>query len=241
LATERDKEISEIVVKPPNKKVRSQPSIKPKAVILSKLKLVLRLLPIWVYEWVFKRALYYFKTVNRKAGKTIAMGFLQLETFEHVGSVVKVFKWIILPASIVYVLASFWLLKEITLGSALIGVVFFFYSNFLPDIPAIFRSKYHPGIEALNSRLPWYKNYALLLFAPVFIVLFLCGKKIEWKTIETFHNLKSLAIYIAFLSIIGCLLFARFPIGIGAVAETISLPLYGLAGYLTHLKVDLCI
>jgi hypothetical protein len=71
--------------------------------------------------------------------------------------------------------------------------------------------------------------------------LFFCGKKIEWTTIETFHNLKSLAIYIAFLSIIGFLLFVSFPIGIGDIAETASLPLYGLAGYLTHLKVDLCI
>lgn len=171
----------------------------------------------------------------------MALWFMKLETFEHVGSVVKVFKWIILPASLIYILSGYCFLKENALDSALIGVVIFFYSNFLPDIPAIFRRKYHEGLEALNNRLPWYKNCALLLFAPLFIALFLCGKKLKWKTIETFHNLKSLAIYTGFLSIVGFLIFASFPIGIGDVIETISLPLYGLAGYLTHLKVDLCI
>jgi len=201
----------------------------------------LRLLPALVYEWLFKRVLYYFKTVNRKAGKTLALWSMKLETFEHFGSVVKVFKWIILPASLIYIFSGYCFLKENALDSALIGVVIFFYSNFLPDIPAIFRRNYYEGLEALNNRLPWYKNCALLLFAPLFIALFFCGKKLKWKTIETFHNLKSLAIYTGFLSIVGFLIFVSFPIGIGDVVETISLPLYGLAGYLTHLKVDLCV
>ncbi len=199
------------------------------------------MLPGWLYEIFYKQVLGYFRTVNRNAGKTIKLWFMKLETYEHVDSVLKVFKWIIFPASLIYIVASFCFIKEIVLDSALIGVLFFFYSNFLPDIPAIFRSKYHQGLEVLNSRLPWYKNFALLLFAPLFIVLFFCGKKIKWKTIETFHNLRSLAVYTGFLSIVGLLIFVSFPLGVGDAIETVSLPLYGLAGYLTHLKIDLCV
>lgn len=216
-------------------------SIRSKTVRLSRLKLLLHLFPIWVYELFYNSVLRYFRTVNRKAGKTIDLWFMKAETLQHVDSVVKVFKWIVLPASLIYFLASFSLLKENALDSALLGAVFFFYSNFLPDIPAIFRGKYYEDLEALNKGLPWYKKYALLLFAPLFIVLFLCGMKLGWKTIETFHNLKSLAIYIVFLSVIGSLLFVSLPIGLGDATKAMSLPFYGLAGYLTHLKVDLCI
>jgi len=166
---------------------------------------------------------------------------MKMETFEHVDSVIKVFKWVILPVTFIYVIGAVCLLRENALDAALLGILLFFYSNFLPDLPAIFRSKYHEGVEALNNRLPWYKNCLLLLFAPLFIVLFFFGKKIKWKTIETFHNLKSLAIYTGFLSIVGFLIYASFPLGAWDVIETASLPLYGLAGYLTHLKVDLCI
>ena len=162
-------------------------------------------------------------------------------TLQHVDSVVKVFKWIIVPASLLYVIASFSILRENALDSALIGVAFFFYSNFLPDIPAIFRGTYYEGMQALDQGLPSYKKYALLLFAPLFIGLFLCGIKLGWKTTETFHNLKSLAIYMGFLSFMGFLMFARFPIGMGNAIEIFSLPIFGSAGYLTHLKVDLLI
>ena len=200
----------------------------------------MRLLPVLIYEWFFRRVLHYFKAVNLKAGKTIALWFMKLETFEHVGSVIKVFKLIILPASLFYLLANLYFLKEISVGSALVGVIFFFYSNFLPDIPAIFRSKYYENFEP-SKRLQRYKNCALLLFAPLFVVLFFFGKKISWRTTETFHNVKSLAIYICFLSLVGFLLFVSFPIVIGDLVAAISLPLYGMAGYLTHLRVDFII
>jgi len=238
VATKRKKDYG-IVVKASNKRSLSQRPIKPKT-RLSSLKLLFHLFPIWAYEKFYNSVLRYFRTVNRKAGKTIELWLIKAETLQHVDSIVKVFKWIVVPASLIYVLASFSILKENALDSTLLGVAFFFYSNFLPDIPAIFRGKHYEDLKTLNQGLPGYKKYALLLFAPLFIALFLCGIKLGWKTTETFHNLKSLAIYTGFLSIIGFLIFASLPIGIGDAIETISLPLFGLAGYLTHLKVDLC-
>jgi hypothetical protein len=62
---------------------------------------------------------------------------------------------------------------------------------------------------------------------------------LRWKTIETFHNFKSLSVYGAFLLTLGVFAFGDFPISVGDITEIISLPIYGLAGYFTHLKVDL--
>jgi len=182
----------------------------------------------------------YFKTVNRKAGKRMKFLSMKTETFEHVDSVVKVFKWVILPATFIYVSVGFCFLGENALDSALVGILLFFYSNFLPDLPAIFRKAYNRDMGVMPESVPWYKTCALLLFAPLFIGLFLCGIRLGWKTIETFHNFKSLAVYVAFLSIIGFSVFTSFPIGIGDVTESLSIPFYGLAGYMTHLRVDLC-
>jgi hypothetical protein len=47
-------------------------------------------------------------------------------------------------------------------------------------------------------------------------------------------------IYGVFLFTLSLFAFADFPISIGDITEILSLPLYGLTGYLTHLKVDLC-
>jgi len=207
---------------------------------LSRIKTFFRLLPIRVYERFHNFVLSYFKTVNYKAGKRLKFWFMKMETFEHVDSVIKVFKWVILPATFVYVLADFCFLRANVWDSALLGVLLFFYSNFLPDLPAIFRRKNLLNLGIKDPSLPWYKNYTLLLFAPIFIVLFLCGLKWRWKTIETFHNFKSLAVYVVFLSVIGFFVFSSFSMGLGNVIESLSVPFYGLAGYLTHLRVDLC-
>jgi hypothetical protein len=236
----RRKEGSEIVVKAPHERFLIGYTAEAKEAKRSKVERFFRLLPLKIHGKLHSFVLSYFKTVNHKAGKRMKFLFMKLETFEHVDSVIKVFKWIILPATLFYVLGSFFFLRETVFDSALLGILLFFYSNFLPDLPAIFRRKNHRDIGIKDKSLPWYKNCALLLFAPLFIGLFLCGIRLRWKTIETFHNFKFLAIYVAFLSIIGFFVFTSFPIGIGDVTESLSVPFYGLAGYLTHLRVDLC-
>jgi hypothetical protein len=104
-----------------------------------KLKRFFHFLPTRAHRRVHNFVLSYFGTVNRKAGKSMKFLAMKLETFEHVDSVIKIFKWVILPATFAYVLGVFCLLGENVLDAALLGVLLFFYSNFLPDLPAVFR------------------------------------------------------------------------------------------------------
>jgi len=193
-----------------------------------------------IYDKLFGFVLHYFKSVNRKAMSKIAFWFMKCETLQHVDSLIKMFKWVVLPVSIIYVCANFYFFGENALDSMLLGILVFFYSNFLPDLPSIFRGKVYHDERDTTEDLPWYKKYALLLFVPLFIGAFFCGIRLGWKTTETFHNFKSLMIYGGFLFIFGFFAFGDFPISIGDITEILSLPFYGFVGYLTHLKVDLC-
>jgi hypothetical protein len=193
-----------------------------------------------IYDKLFGFVLHYFKSINRKARSKLAFWSMRCETSQHVDSLIKVFKWVVLPASLLYVFANFYFLGQNALDSMLLGILIFFYSNFLPDLPSIFRKKIHHDVRDITDDLPWYKKYALLLFAPLFIGAFFCGTRLRWKTTETFHNFKSLIIYVVFLFMLSFFAFGDFPMSIGDITEILSVPSYGLIGYLTHLKVDLC-
>jgi len=160
---------------------------------------------------------------------------MEEETLEHVHFSIKVFKWVVLPASLLYVFTNFYFFGGNVLGSVLWGILLFFYSNFLPDLPSIYRRKKDNG---KLEDLPWYKKYALLLFAPLLIWVLFSGMRLKWETRDTFHNFKSLTIYGTFLLMLGFFAFVKFPISIGNLTEILSIPLYGVAGYLAHLKVD---
>lgn len=192
------------------------------------------------YNKLYGTVLRYFKSVNRRARSKIADWSMRCETLQHVSILTKVFKWVILPVSFLYVFIDLYFLGQNALDSMFCGILVFFYSNFLPDIPSIYRMKIHHDIRDTTEDLPWYKKYALLLFAPLFIVAFYCGIQLGWKTTETFHNFKSLAVYAVFLFSLSFLVFGSFPISIGDITEILSLPFYGSVGYLTHLKVDMC-
>ena len=181
----------------------------------------------------------YFKTVNRRAKRKLAIWWMKHETRQHVDLLIKVFKWVVLPASLLYVCADFYFFGQNALDSMFLGILIFVYSNFLPDLPSIYRRRkiYH-DLRVTTEDLPWYKKYVLLLFAPLFIGAFFLGIQLRWKTTETFHNFKSLAIYVVFLLLLGFFTFGVFPISIGEITEILSLSFYGMIGYLTHLKVD---
>jgi len=165
---------------------------------------------------------------------------MKLETFEHVHLLTKVFKWIVLPSSAFYGCTMFIFFGQNALDAILLANLLFFYSNFVPDLPAIFRRRvYRDDRDALHENLSKYTAYALLLFAPLFIALLFCGKKIKWKTTETFHNFKSLIVYGAFLFMLGFLVVLVFHFSLGGIIEVLCVPLFGLLGYLTHLKVDM--
>ncbi|MEM3703708.1 MAG: hypothetical protein QXX79_04755 [Candidatus Bathyarchaeia archaeon] len=160
---------------------------------------------------------------------------MEEETLEHVNSSVKVFKWVILPSSFLYVFFVFCLFGENALDSMLWGLLVFFYSNFLPDLPSIYRRK---GRNKKNEDLKWYKKYAILLFAPLLVWILFSGMRLNWRTAETYHNFKSLTVYGILLFLLGFLAFVRFPLEIGNIIKILFFPFYGVMGYLTHLKVD---
>ena len=188
-----------------------------------------------LYSAFFGFVLHFFKSINRKVKSKLPVWRMKEETLEHVHSSIKVFKWIILPISLLYVTADFYFFRENALDSMLWGLLIFFYSNFLTDMPSIYRkTNYNGGAKDL----PWYKKYALLLFAPLLIWVLFSGIRLAWRTTDTFHNFKSLTIYGTFLFLLGFFAFVRFPITIGNITEILSIPLYGAIGYLTHLKVD---
>jgi len=203
-----------------------------------KVKRFFRVMPLLMHNTLYGSVLHYFKSVNRKAGSKLPLWCMKRETYSHVYLLIKVLKWVVLPASLLYVCADFYFFGQNAMDSMLWGLLIFFYSNFLPDLPSVYRRKTYRDISATTEDLPWYKKYALLLFAPLFIGAFFLGYR-RWNTTETFHNFKSLAIYVVFLFILSLFAFGGFSISIGDITQILSLPAYGLIGYLTHLKVDL--
>jgi hypothetical protein len=209
----------------------------------SKVKRFFKTTSYLMYRALYVSVLRYFKSINQRAGSSLNLWYMKRETSEHIKSLIKVFKWVILPASLIYVCVDFYFFGENALDSMFLGILIFFYSNFLPDIPSIYRRRKSYGGAWHASRgtdedLSWDVKYALLLFAPLFIGAFFCGIRLRQKITDTFHNFKSLTIYVAFLLLLSFFAFGDFSISIGELTEILSVPFYGLVGYLTHLKVD---
>ncbi|MEM3731072.1 MAG: hypothetical protein QW667_06830 [Candidatus Bathyarchaeia archaeon] len=188
-----------------------------------------------LYNALFGFVLHTFKSLNQKVKSKFPVWRMEEETTEHVHASIKAFKWIVLPASLFYTTLCLLLFGENALDSTLWGVIVFFYSNFLPDLPSIYRKK---KIDVKKRDPPWYKRYALLLFAPLFVWILFSGVRFNWKTTETFHNFKSLTVYGIFLFIVGFFAFVKFPVNLGNLIKIVSIPFFGVVGYLTHLKVD---
>ena len=188
---------------------------------------------------LFSFVFHFFKKMNQKAERNVKDWYGKLETFEHVTSFISVYKWVVLPASILFVGAAFFFFGQNVLLHVLWGQLLFVYSTFLPDLPAVYRRQSREGRDP--TELPWYKTYSLLLLAPFFLGVLLVGIRLGWRITENFHNIRSLIIYGAFLSVCGLLTFGAFPISMREVLNILAIPVYGMAGYITHLKVDLCL
>lgn len=176
----------------------------------------------------------FFQGINRRMGSKLSVWQIEEETYEHV-HVLCIMLCLILPASLLYLFTDFYIFRENALDSILGGLLIFFYSNFLPDLPSIYRRKKE---NRKVKELAWYKKYSLLLFAPLIVGAFYSGIRLRWKTAETYHNFKSLMIFGAFLFFLSLFTFGDLSISIGDITEIVSFPLYGVIGYLTHLKVD---
>ena len=211
-----------------------------KKLIFKDIKICARSLFHSLYKKIYSMVLGYFSRVNHKINIKIPLWFMKIETFEHVNLLTKVFTRTVLLLGIIYSATIFVFFGRFPLGSLLLGMLMFFYSNFVPDLPAIFRIKKSCPKERdfLNDKFSKIKSYALLLFIPMFIFLIFCGKKTKWKTSETYHNFKSLAIYGTFITILGVFILIVFQNSTVAIIEVIWVLLLSLLGYLTHLKVD---
>jgi hypothetical protein len=188
-----------------------------------------------LHNALFVFILNFFENINKKIRSKLPFWRLEEETSEHVRMAVEVFEVIVLPFSIIYLFGNLFFLKENAFDSTLWGILIFFYSSFLPDLTSICRR----GKEKKGIRdLPWYKKYAILLFAPLFVLLLFSNVRLGWKTTESFHNFKSLTIYGGFLLLWGFVVFGGFPVSWGQVTEMLVLPFYGVIGYLAHLRVD---
>jgi len=202
---------------------------------IRKILAAIRHILVGLHNALFIFVLGFFENLNRKIRSRLPSRRLEEETSEHVRMAIEVFEFIILPFSTIYLFGDLFFLKENALDSMLWGMLIFFYSNFLPDLTGIYRG----GDEKKGiGDLPWHKKYAILLFAPIFILLLLSNFQLGWKTTETFHNFKSLTIYGGFLLLCGFIFFGGFPISLGQITEMLVLPLYGAIGYLAHLRVD---
>ncbi len=189
---------------------------------------------VFLYNALYGFVLAFFKGINHRIGSKLSIWHMEKETYEHVHLLCIVLCFL-LPASLLYVFTDFYLFKENALDSMMWGLLIFFYGNFLPDLPSIYRRKKEKG-EAED--LAWYKKYSLLLFAPFLIWAFYSGIRLSWRTADTFHNFRSLTVFGGFLFVLSFFAFGDLPISVGDLTEIASLPLYGLIGYLTHLKVD---
>jgi hypothetical protein len=187
-----------------------------------------------LYEALYAFVLHSFKSINRKIRSRFPVWRMKEETSEHVRHSVEVFIRMVLPLSLAYTFGYQLILGENVLGPMLWGLIVYFYSNFLPDLPSIYRKKN----ESEGADLPWYKKYALLLFAPLLVWLLFSGIRLSWRTMETYHNFTSLAIYGTFLFAVGFLGFAGLPLVIEGLVKILFFQSCGIIGYLSHLKVD---
>jgi len=149
-----------------------------------------------LYNALFGFVFNFFKSLNQKVRSKLPVWRMEEETLEHVRSSVKIFKYVVLPASLLYVFLEFYFFGENVLDSMFWGLLVFFYSSFLPDLPSIYRGKAKSGKA---EDLPWYKKYAILLLAPLLVWILFSGIQLSWRTTETYHNFKSLTIYGIFL------------------------------------------
>ncbi len=174
--------------------------------------------------YLFNFILFLIRSIEKKVGRRIIVRRVALK---HFSFMVWMFKKIVLPLGFCYLLVGLFY-QEAVLDSLLWGIMLFVYGNFFPDFDSLFM-----GRKNRVMKLSWHKKCLLLCFAPLCILMFSMGK---WKiplleTPKIFHSFKSVTIYCVFLSLLGFLFY-------GNLIEITSPLIFGLLGYLAHLKVD---
>ena len=171
---------------------------------------------------------YWDELIGKKIPSYVELKKMEEEIKEHFTFLKWTFKRIILPLAIFYAIAGIFFFEINVLGSLVIALLIFLYSNFLPDIDFLMKETKD---KKLASR--GYEKYALLFFAPVIMYYILDGRKKPIYTLKGkyFHNFKTVLIYGAFLFIVGAILGQEN-------LKMIILPLFGMLGFSFHLMVD---
>jgi hypothetical protein len=149
------------------------------------------------------------------------------EIKEHFTFVSWMFKRIVLPLIVFYVIVSLMLNINI-FGPLFIMLLLFLYSNFLPDTDFLIKKTRDKKKESL-----WYEKYSLLFFAPVIMYYIIAGRARPLYSTEErcFHNFRTAVIYGIFLFIVGCIFWSE-------TIKRVMLPLFGVLGFIFHLMVD---
>ena len=175
--------------------------------------------------YLFNFILFLIRRIEKRVGRRVIVRRVALK---HFSFMVWTFKRTMLPLGFCYLLVGLFYRKAV-FDSLLWGLSLFVYGNFFPDFDSLFTVRNNRSAKKLS----WHKKCLLLCFTPICIYLFSIGK---WKiplseTPKIFHSFKSVTIYGVFLSLLGFLLY-------GNLIEIASPLIFGLLGYLAHLKVD---
>ena len=176
----------------------------------------------------------FFRTLNLRAQFKITYRKIREETTEHASFLSSALKKFVLPLSVCYLFAGFFLGNNV-IDSLFLSLLIFVYSHFLPDLLSPFRIR-NEKEKKKDAGLS--KKCALLFFAPLFIFMLLGSGTPIFKTTEQFHNLKSVGMYSIFLFLLGLVFYGNLPLTWGRILEVFSLAIFGSVGYITHLKVD---
>ena len=171
---------------------------------------------------------YWDELIGKKIPSYVEFKKMEEEIKEHFTFLKWTFKRIILPLAIFYAIAGIFFFEINVLGSLVIALLIFLYSNFLPDIDFLMK-------EAKDKKLvsKWYEKYSLLFFAPIIMYYILDGRKKPIYTLKGkyFHNFRTVLIYGVFLFVLGAILWQEN-------IKMIILPLFGMLGFSFHLMVD---
>ena len=179
-------------------------------------------------------AQWFFRTLGIRTKTKVAILKIKEETIEHIDYLKRILSRLVLPVAMGYTCLGFFLGKNVV-DSLFFSIVIFVYSSFLPDLLTLFRTKDRRERRELEK---WYVKYMLLFFAPVFVLLILGNEALPFRTMESFHNVKSLGVYSSFLLLLGFVFYGSFPLSSGSFLEVLSLALFGAIGYVAHLRVD---
>ena len=170
---------------------------------------------------------YWDNLISKKLPSYVQFNKVEAEVKEHFAFLTWAFKRIILPLTLFYIAAGI-LLKMNVLGSLVIALLIFLYSNFLPDTDFLIKAT--PNKQ---NQSKWYELYSLLFFAPVVIYYILDGRKkpLYTKKNKFFHTFKAMLFYGLFLFILGSILWQQ-PL------KMAILPVFGMLGFAFHLMVD---